>query len=286
MNGSVTSSTFSSEESLKNHEHNIWNPMLASLCHFEVGVVMEALLDEVDMGRIALACHFSLDVLCDKTSSLPVVNDHVSVRNWPPLLPQHVETESDGPYWGCPGRRTWTAEGKGGVQLATSSMDQELMIARVPGVWPPLWNCRYCQPSVDGSPDSVHPCSTSHMHLYLLVVNTCITWPLWMWYVRMLAGKFAVFDGLAQAISALGKSCFVCSTLSAHLAMPQYTRDYGKSSSWYAERWAPHANTYSGWSKRASRGFYNHRWNEDASQGSPWGTPPETWDDAEVELCG
>ena len=48
----------------------MWNPMLASLCHFEVGVVLEALLDEVAMGRIALACHFSLDVLCDKTSSL------------------------------------------------------------------------------------------------------------------------------------------------------------------------------------------------------------------------
>ena len=69
--------------------------MSASLCHFEVGVVMEALLDEVDMGRIPLACHFSLDVLCDKTSSLPEENDHVSVRNWPPLLRQHVETESD-----------------------------------------------------------------------------------------------------------------------------------------------------------------------------------------------
>ena len=40
------------------HFHDIWYPMLASLCHFEVGVVLEALLDEVDMGRIALACHF------------------------------------------------------------------------------------------------------------------------------------------------------------------------------------------------------------------------------------
>ena len=85
----------SSEESFEYHEHNKWNPMLASLCHFEVGVVMEALLDDFDMGRIALACHFSLDVLCDKISSLPVVNDHASVRNWPPLLPQHFETESD-----------------------------------------------------------------------------------------------------------------------------------------------------------------------------------------------
>ena len=34
---------------------------MASLCHFEVGVVLEALLDEVAMGRIAPACHFSLD---------------------------------------------------------------------------------------------------------------------------------------------------------------------------------------------------------------------------------
>ena len=56
--------------------------MLASLCHFEIGVGMEALLDEVDMGRLALTCHFSLDILCDKTPPLPVVNDHAFVRNW------------------------------------------------------------------------------------------------------------------------------------------------------------------------------------------------------------
>ena len=37
--------------------------MLESLCHSDVGVVMEARLDEVDMRRIALSCHFSLDVL-------------------------------------------------------------------------------------------------------------------------------------------------------------------------------------------------------------------------------
>ena len=41
--GSVISSTFSSEESFEYHKHNIWNPMLASLCHLEVGVVLEAL---------------------------------------------------------------------------------------------------------------------------------------------------------------------------------------------------------------------------------------------------
>ena len=58
-------STFSSEDSFEYHEQDIWNPMLESLCHSEVRVVMEALLDEVDMGRIALSCHISLDVLCD-----------------------------------------------------------------------------------------------------------------------------------------------------------------------------------------------------------------------------
>ena len=42
-----------------------------------------------------LSCHFSLDVLCDKTSSSPVVTDPVSVSNWPPLPPQLVATESD-----------------------------------------------------------------------------------------------------------------------------------------------------------------------------------------------
>ena len=46
------------------------------------------------MGRIALERYFSLDVLCDKISSLLVVNYHVSVRNWPPLLLLHVVTES------------------------------------------------------------------------------------------------------------------------------------------------------------------------------------------------
>ena len=80
--------------------------------------------------------------------------------------------------------------------------------------------------------------------------------------------------GLAQAISASGKSCFVCSTPSTHLAMPRYTRDYGKSSSWYAKGWAP--STFSGWSKRASRVYYSHEWDE--------GTEPETWADAEVEI--
>ena len=40
----------------------------------------------------------------------------------------------------------------------------------------------------------------------------------------------------------------------------RYTRDYGQASSWYNRRWAPSTkqqtkNSYSGWSKRATRGY-------------------------------
>ena len=41
--------------------HNILNPMLELLCYAHVGVLMEE-----DSGRIALSCHFALDILCDK----------------------------------------------------------------------------------------------------------------------------------------------------------------------------------------------------------------------------
>ena len=79
MDGYDTSSTLSSSESNEYHEHNMWNPILELLCHAHIGVCMEAYLDEVDMGRIALSCHFTLDVLCDKTSSLLLVNGQVFV---------------------------------------------------------------------------------------------------------------------------------------------------------------------------------------------------------------
>ena len=132
MNGSVTSSTFSAEESCEYREHNLWNPMLAPLCHCEVGAVLEALLDEVDMGRIALSCHFSSDVLCYWTSSLPVVNDHVSSRNWPPPLSQIGATGSWRFHIGDP-------------QI------KNRCFCVSEWVWPTLWNCRHWQPSVDRS---------------------------------------------------------------------------------------------------------------------------------------
>ena len=49
--------------------------MLGLFCHVQIGVFMEAYLDEVDMGRIALSCHFSLDLRCDK-------NVFIAVGEW------------------------------------------------------------------------------------------------------------------------------------------------------------------------------------------------------------
>ena len=42
------------------------NPMLGLFCHVQVGVFLESYFDEVVLGRIALSCHFTLDLLCDK----------------------------------------------------------------------------------------------------------------------------------------------------------------------------------------------------------------------------
>ena len=82
--------------------------MLDVLCHFDVSVVLGALLDEVVMGRIALTCHFSLDLLCDKTISWPLPHAapgyakviSLAAENQPALM-QYV---MDGSTWSfiCP----------------------------------------------------------------------------------------------------------------------------------------------------------------------------------------
>ena len=68
MNDSDTSSTLTSSNPDEFVEHNIWNPILGLICHAHIGVSMEALFDEEDLGRIALSCNFALDVLCDNKS--------------------------------------------------------------------------------------------------------------------------------------------------------------------------------------------------------------------------
>ena len=66
MDVSDTSSTLSSSESNEYHDHNIWKLVLELLSHTHIGIFMDVLFVEEDMGRIALRCHFALDILCDK----------------------------------------------------------------------------------------------------------------------------------------------------------------------------------------------------------------------------
>ena len=47
-------------------EHNIWNPTLGLFCHVEIGVFPGAVLDDKSLGKIALSCHFALDISCGK----------------------------------------------------------------------------------------------------------------------------------------------------------------------------------------------------------------------------
>ena len=72
VDASGTSSTFTCSSLLTSpdpgeyDELNIWNPTSELLCHTHIGMSMAALFDEEGMGRIALSCHFALDILCDK----------------------------------------------------------------------------------------------------------------------------------------------------------------------------------------------------------------------------
>ena len=79
MDGSDTSSIFTSSDSGDFNEHNIWNPVLELLFHVQVGAFMEEYVDEVDLLRIALSCHFALDVLCDKAEGH--CRDKCSIRH-------------------------------------------------------------------------------------------------------------------------------------------------------------------------------------------------------------
>ena len=97
-----------------------------------------------------------------------------------------------------------------------------------------------------------------------------------------------------QAISVHGEVASSARSNLPRLAMSRETRDYGQTSSWYNKGWVPSKSTYSGWSKRATRGYQTncdrddrrHEWDESTSRGSTQakGVPPETWAAAEVEI--
>ena len=66
MDESNTSSIFTSSGSVDFNEHNIWNPVLELLFHVQVGHSWKHISMKSNLVRIALSCHFALDVLCDK----------------------------------------------------------------------------------------------------------------------------------------------------------------------------------------------------------------------------
>ena len=44
--------------------HNMWNPPLELLFFEQVSSVFVPFVDEIDLAKIALSCHFALDLLC------------------------------------------------------------------------------------------------------------------------------------------------------------------------------------------------------------------------------
>ena len=47
----------------------MWNPLLELLFHEQISGVFEPFVDEIELAKIALSCHFELDLLCYKGSA-------------------------------------------------------------------------------------------------------------------------------------------------------------------------------------------------------------------------
>ena len=56
----------SSSSSVEAEPLNIWNPLLAALVHHGVGGVLQRVLSDGDLGKVALTCHFACDSLCEE----------------------------------------------------------------------------------------------------------------------------------------------------------------------------------------------------------------------------
>ena len=55
-----------SSSSSEEQDHNEWSPLLELFFHWRIGQYMEAMVDDVSTAKVALTCHFALDVLCEK----------------------------------------------------------------------------------------------------------------------------------------------------------------------------------------------------------------------------
>ena len=47
-------------------EIHVWNPLLGAMADVVAGSVLDDMVSEVEMGRVALTCHFSFDMLCSE----------------------------------------------------------------------------------------------------------------------------------------------------------------------------------------------------------------------------
>ena len=65
---SSSASTISSIDD--SSEHNMWNPLLELLFLERVNGIVDSYLVDLDLARIALSCHFALDLLCYKEEVL------------------------------------------------------------------------------------------------------------------------------------------------------------------------------------------------------------------------
>ena len=65
---SPTSCASTASSSGKSFAHNMWNPILDLLFHEQISGVFVPFDVETDLAKIALSCHFALDVLCYKES--------------------------------------------------------------------------------------------------------------------------------------------------------------------------------------------------------------------------
>ena len=69
MEMSDASSVSTASDSVDFDAHNIWNPIMELLFHVQIGGIFMICMEEIDLARIALSCHFALDLLCDKAGT-------------------------------------------------------------------------------------------------------------------------------------------------------------------------------------------------------------------------
>ena len=88
MERSDAPSDSTASSSVDSVEHNVWNLMMELLFHVQIGGIFDIFVDEIDLARIALSCHFALDLLCDKAGT-----HDSALRISGRLFPQWVASE-------------------------------------------------------------------------------------------------------------------------------------------------------------------------------------------------